>query len=662
MGAFRYAMEIGSRAVGNSALLFDAYIARGAAVDQRAGEAVDFRSRAAEHVAGGVELPSGASSWATDRTVLWQRHEAAARRRDAQLYRHTQMMIPRGATVVLAVRHLREHAAAHITAHGRCATWSIHRDERGDLHAHVLETLRELRPGGFGNAFRDVGKFARQKGGPKGFRRDGDEAEMRRLDWEGRCNAIYVELGSSTRVSRLSNEARGLPSPMRPKLSRTAWNLTRMMHAAGHARFVTDEEIAKSSALIRRREAWEAARVAAEREPAVLALQAELVQLRATLASTQAELPPAPLDPTPRLPVPPTRAIPDRRPSFAGPGALYRTREPARPRRHGEHGDDARQPSTAVPARHGQVMVDVAPVVLLSEPATGKGNAALPHRPGPISATSMAPRTMPAAAPVPGSTPARPSPLPAAEAHPRHPAHVPPPPAQAATITAATPPIQVATAFARATAVIRLDSIKSHDDLRRAERALWANVEAARSVARTGGTPLPSPAAMLGLPDDADVALALASVEARLPGASRKLGYPLVRLGYRPSPAVVAQASPSSVQPRPPLDSRDDLSRAVGLPDSDPTMVSAALAQVEMRVPGAAARLARPLAGLSQPFSPSGARATFASCPPRLPFKPPVVVEPASTWLRLRAEAPTIEPVTGRSSPGTPKRHPGGER
>lgn len=285
MAEYRCALTIHGRSDPKpaSGITFYAYLSRSNAVDERTGVRADFTNRAHELAAYGLALPRHAPEWAGDGLELWKRHEAAAKRRDAQSFRQHQLMIPRGLPLAGAGVMV-EHYCSKLTAKGRCASWVIHVDDRGDLHAHVIETLREITPHGFGKVFREEGVFA------KGKRVSGADAEDIRLTWETICNDALEAADRSERVSRLSNFARGLAAPV-PKLSQRAYHLTARARATRPG-YVTQEQLDKAAATERHHEQRRLALVASATNPEIQAVELQLVRLQAALAEAKSQLTP----------------------------------------------------------------------------------------------------------------------------------------------------------------------------------------------------------------------------------------------------------------------------------------------------------------------------------------------------------------------------------
>jgi hypothetical protein len=93
-------LETHTRSAGHSAIKGAAYRLGIKLTDERTGEVHDFRKRKlGEEIVRVITIaPLGAPGWATDPQVLWNRVEAAEKRRDAQLARDYRVPIPFGLT------------------------------------------------------------------------------------------------------------------------------------------------------------------------------------------------------------------------------------------------------------------------------------------------------------------------------------------------------------------------------------------------------------------------------------------------------------------------------------------------------------------------------------------------------------------------------------
>ena len=94
-------------------------------------------------------MPKGSPEWARNRENLWNAVEAFERRRDAQLANELKFGLPEELTQSQAIALAREFVQREFVARGTVADLNVHWD-LGNLHAHVMRTMRELGPGGFG--------------------------------------------------------------------------------------------------------------------------------------------------------------------------------------------------------------------------------------------------------------------------------------------------------------------------------------------------------------------------------------------------------------------------------------------------------------------------------------------------------------------------------
>ncbi len=93
------------------------------------------------------------------RSTLWNEVEATERRRDAQLAREMEFAIPRELPQAEAIRLARDFVREQFVDRGMVADLNVHWDmgEDGELkpHAHVMLTMRQVTPQGFGPKVRE---------------------------------------------------------------------------------------------------------------------------------------------------------------------------------------------------------------------------------------------------------------------------------------------------------------------------------------------------------------------------------------------------------------------------------------------------------------------------------------------------------------------------
>jgi len=147
-----------------------------------------------------ILVPDGATDWCQDREALWNNVDMQARRKDARLAKSVVVAITRGIPRDKWPDMVRQYAAQWV-AQGMVADIAIHDDNRENQanynpHAHVMLTVNQLKPDGFGKKITNVDQ--------KSF-----VTEARR-GWEQITNEALKAIGSSVRVDSRSYKARGL--------------------------------------------------------------------------------------------------------------------------------------------------------------------------------------------------------------------------------------------------------------------------------------------------------------------------------------------------------------------------------------------------------------------------------------------------------------------
>ena len=149
MAIYHLTAKIVSRAKGQSVVASAAYRAGEALDDARYGVTHDYtRKHGIAHAE--ILAPDGAPAWVHDRQELWNRVEAAERRKDAQLAREIEIGLPKELTHRESVALVREFIAQEFVSQGMIADFAIHRDDENNPHVHILLTLRRATAQGFG--------------------------------------------------------------------------------------------------------------------------------------------------------------------------------------------------------------------------------------------------------------------------------------------------------------------------------------------------------------------------------------------------------------------------------------------------------------------------------------------------------------------------------
>lgn len=158
MAIYRFSAKTIKRSAGRSATAAAAYRSGERIVDERTGEVHDYTGRGGV-VETFVAAPEQAPAWAHDRAALWNAVETGERRKDAQVAREVQLALPAELDAGQRRELVREFVQAEFADAGMVADVAIHApDKDGDdrnHHAHVMLTMRDIGPDGFGKKNRD---------------------------------------------------------------------------------------------------------------------------------------------------------------------------------------------------------------------------------------------------------------------------------------------------------------------------------------------------------------------------------------------------------------------------------------------------------------------------------------------------------------------------
>src|SRR3546814_5294159 len=106
-----------------------------------------------------IMLPDGAPERLNDRATLWNEVEGAEKRKDAQLAREVEFSIPRELNQQQGIQLAREFVEKQFVERGMVADMNVHWDMGQDgqpkPHAHVMLSMREVGPEGFGQKVRE---------------------------------------------------------------------------------------------------------------------------------------------------------------------------------------------------------------------------------------------------------------------------------------------------------------------------------------------------------------------------------------------------------------------------------------------------------------------------------------------------------------------------
>ena len=199
MAIYHFSVQVIGRASGRSAVSAAAYRAGERLHDERLDRDHDFRARSGvEHSE--IMLPENAPEEWRDRERLWNDVEAFEKREDAQLAREVEFAIPREVTKADGIKLARDFVQSEFVASGMIADLNVHWDIGSDgqpkPHAHVMLTMREATPEGFGQKVREWN--------------DHENVERWRESWADHVNSRLAELDIDARIDHRSLAEQGI--------------------------------------------------------------------------------------------------------------------------------------------------------------------------------------------------------------------------------------------------------------------------------------------------------------------------------------------------------------------------------------------------------------------------------------------------------------------
>jgi hypothetical protein len=199
MAIFHLSAKTVSRGKGQSAIAKAAYNARDQLRDEQTGAMKDY-SRASGVVFSAIFAPKDAPAWTRDRAALWNEVERTEKRKDAQLAREITLGLPHELTADQRRQLVTDFVREQFQRQGMIADVNIHvpggKGDDRNHHAHVLLTMREIGPEGFGPKAREWNSR--------------EQIENWREAWERTQNRYLERHGHTARVDRRTLEAQGI--------------------------------------------------------------------------------------------------------------------------------------------------------------------------------------------------------------------------------------------------------------------------------------------------------------------------------------------------------------------------------------------------------------------------------------------------------------------
>jgi Ti-type conjugative transfer relaxase TraA len=158
MAIYHFTAKVISRSKGRSAVAAAAYRSASQTHDLRQDLTFDYSAKP-DVIYSEILAPGGAPEWIQNRELLWNAVEAGEKRRDAQVAREVEFALPEELNQTEAIALAREFVRREFVARGMVADLNLHWD-RGNPHAQVMLTMRELTTDGFGYKVAEWNKVA----------------------------------------------------------------------------------------------------------------------------------------------------------------------------------------------------------------------------------------------------------------------------------------------------------------------------------------------------------------------------------------------------------------------------------------------------------------------------------------------------------------------
>ncbi len=154
MAIFHSSSQVIGRSSGKSSVGASAYRAGEKIYNERDGLEHDYTKKEGV-VFKEILAPENAPDWATDRAKLWNEVERVEKRKDSQLAREINIALPKELNREQQIELLRNYVQESFVSKGMIADTVIHDTDKGNPHAHIMLTMRDITQEGFGKKNRE---------------------------------------------------------------------------------------------------------------------------------------------------------------------------------------------------------------------------------------------------------------------------------------------------------------------------------------------------------------------------------------------------------------------------------------------------------------------------------------------------------------------------
>lgn len=245
---FHFDCKVHGRSTGANAIRLAAYRSGSRLRSELTGRIHNY-SRKKEVLWSEILAPPHAPAWTKDRQALWNAVDRIEHRRDAQLAREVEVSLPIALSPVDHCELLREWVRETFVAAGMVADICYHA-KRGNPHAHILLTLRDIDADGFGKKNRSWNNLS--------------FVESWRASWAEIVNRYLEKAGLDVRIDHRSYKRQGLDlTPMKYISRKMPPNSERFAEISLNNEIILLERNLQEQ----KREQKKAAQIAADQEP-----------------------------------------------------------------------------------------------------------------------------------------------------------------------------------------------------------------------------------------------------------------------------------------------------------------------------------------------------------------------------------------------------------
>jgi len=190
MSIYHLSFKICKRSDGKSSVYLAAYQNRQEITDDRTGAKWNYSEKLGFD-SSFILAPANTPTWLiADSATLWNTVEATEKRKDAQLSRYFDVALPVELNREQQLELIRSYCQNHFVDAGMIADVALHDLDSQNPHAHVMLTMREVTPEGFGNKVREWNDRA--------------QLENWREKWTIEANRALKDANSKSRIDHRS--------------------------------------------------------------------------------------------------------------------------------------------------------------------------------------------------------------------------------------------------------------------------------------------------------------------------------------------------------------------------------------------------------------------------------------------------------------------------